>query len=145
VRRTAAFALVLALGCGGEEPAAPASSAPAAPAAAPSPAPAGKPIPAGNLRGDPAAGKVIYGQFCAVCHGAAGKGDGPTAATLFPKPADHTDPARMKELSDEQIYRTIDGGGAAVGKSPLMPPWGGALNPQDIKDVLAYVRSLSGT
>jgi cytochrome c oxidase cbb3-type subunit 3 len=135
--------LVLALGCGGEQTPAVPAAAPAAPA--PAPAPTGKPVPSGDLRGDATAGKVIYGQFCAVCHGAGGKGDGPTAATLFPKPADHTDPARMKTLSDEQIYRTIDGGGAAVGKSPLMPPWGGALNEQDLKDVLAYVRTLSGT
>jgi cytochrome c oxidase cbb3-type subunit 3 len=102
-------------------------------------------VPTGNLRGDPAAGKVIYGQFCAVCHGAGGKGDGPTAATLFPRPADHTDPAYMRTLGDEHLYRVIGGGGAAVGKSPLMPPWGGALNEQDLKDVLAHVRSLSGT
>ena len=90
-------------------------------------------------------GKREYDANCAVCHGAGGKGDGPTSATIFPKPADHTDPAYMKALTDEHLYRVIDGGGAAVGKSALMPPWGGALNEQDIQDVLAYVRTLSGT
>ena len=32
---------------------------------------------------------------------------------------------------------------AAVGKSPLMAPWGGVLNEQQVQDVVAYVRSLA--
>jgi mono/diheme cytochrome c family protein len=31
-----------------------------------------------------------------------------------------------------------------VGKSPLMAPWGAVLNDEQIRDVLAFVRSLSG-
>jgi mono/diheme cytochrome c family protein len=136
-RSAAALALATGLACGGsgESKPAPAPEARAQPS----------PVPAGSLRGDAAAGKILYGQVCAVCHGAGGKGDGPTAAALFPRPADHTDPAYMKTLADEHLYRVIHGGGAAIGRSPLMPPWGGALNEQDIKDVVAYVRSLSGT
>jgi mono/diheme cytochrome c family protein len=34
-------------------------------------------------------------------------------------------------------------GGAAVGKSPTMPPWGGALSDGDINNVVAFIRSLS--
>ncbi|MDO9523958.1 MAG: c-type cytochrome [Gemmobacter sp.] len=35
-------------------------------------------------------GKALYGDFCAACHGDSGKGDGPAAAGLSPKPADLT-------------------------------------------------------
>ena len=33
--------------------------------------------------------------------------------------------------------------GAAVQRSPLMPSWKGALTPQQIQDVIAYLRTLA--
>ena len=42
-------------------------------------------------QGDPVAGKATYEKTCAMCHGPTGKGDGPTAAVLNPKPRNHTD------------------------------------------------------
>ncbi|MBH0177281.1 MAG: c-type cytochrome [Nitrospira sp.] len=35
-------------------------------------------------------GNVIYKEYCSQCHGATGKGDGPAASGLEPKPAIHT-------------------------------------------------------
>ncbi len=35
-----------------------------------------------------ARGQEIYGQACAVCHGVQGRGDGPLARTMVPRPAD---------------------------------------------------------
>lgn len=87
-------------------------------------------------------GKKLYGQFCATCHGQSGKGDGPAAAALNPKPRDHTDKEYMSKLSDEELLKVIKEGGQAIGKSNLMPPWGAALKDDQIKDVIAYVRSL---
>lgn len=142
---TAALFAALLVACGGSEPAAPAAPAPSNPAPPATGGAQNRPVPTGNLRGDAANGKTIYGQFCSVCHGAAGKGDGPTAATMFPKPRDHTDHAYMSALSDEQLYRTIRDGGNGVGKSPLMPAWGSALNDADIRDVIAHLRVLSGS
>ena len=63
----------------------------------------------------------IYKSRCTLCHGAAGKGDGPAAAALNPKPRDLGDAAWQKSATDEHIEKIILGGGAAVGKSPLMP------------------------
>ncbi len=87
-------------------------------------------------------GKKLYGQFCASCHGQSGKGDGPAAAALNPKPRDHTDKEYMSKLSDEDMFKVIKNGGASVGKSPLMPPWGASLKDDQIKDVVAYIRTL---
>lgn len=58
---------------------------------------------------------------CVTCHGEAGKGDGPGSVALNPKPRNYTDKAWQKSITDEQIKKTIVYGGAAVGKSPLMP------------------------
>jgi cytochrome c oxidase cbb3-type subunit 3 len=87
-------------------------------------------------------GKKLYGQFCASCHGQSGKGDGPAAAALNPKPRDHTDKELMGKMSDDEMLKVIKNGGASVGKSPLMPPWGAALKDNQINDVIAYIRTL---
>jgi mono/diheme cytochrome c family protein len=65
------------------------------------------------------------------------------AGGLNPRPADHGDATYMQGLSDEQLFQVIQGGGPAVGKSPLMAPWGGVLTDDQIRDVIAYVRTLS--
>lgn len=62
-----------------------------------------------------------FEQRCATCHGNGGKGDGPGAANLTPKPRDYTDKTWQQSVTDDQIRKTILMGGAAVGKSPNMP------------------------
>jgi mono/diheme cytochrome c family protein len=88
-------------------------------------------------------GKKLYGQFCVTCHGESGKGDGAAAAALNPKPRDHTDKEYMSKMSDDDMLKVIKNGGASVGKSPLMPPWGASLKDDQIQDIIAYVRTLS--
>jgi mono/diheme cytochrome c family protein len=156
---------VLSAACGDSktEPASPApgasppSAAPAAPApsaepqntqpAVPAPAPAAPapaaPTPAAAGPGDAERGKALYTQYCASCHGATGNADGPLGQALNPRPAKHSDAAYMKSLSDEHLFTVIQKGGAAVGKSPLMAPWGGTLNEAQIRDVVAFVRTLA--
>ncbi len=73
---------------------------------------------------------------CAMCHGASGKGDGSTAATLNPKPRDLSSKEWQKSLSDAQIRAVILKGGPATGKSALMP-----ANP-DLEDKTAVVDEL---
>jgi mono/diheme cytochrome c family protein len=65
--------------------------------------------------------REMFNSRCATCHGAAGKGDGPGALTLTPKPRNYTDKAWQASVKDEDIKKTILYGGAAVGKSPMMP------------------------
>lgn len=94
-------------------------------------------------QGNPAKGKDLYVKYCAGCHGPAGKGDGPAAATLTPKPADFTNKAHMTGLKDQYLFDLIQKGGAALGKSPLIPPFGSTLKTSEIWDVIAYVKSLA--
>jgi mono/diheme cytochrome c family protein len=65
------------------------------------------------------------------------------AQALDPKPARHSDGGFMNGLSDEYLVRVIRDGGAAVGKSPLMAPWGGTLSEAQVRDVVAFVRTLA--
>lgn len=142
-----AIAALLLAACGGEDAAPPAPGPAPVPAPPPDvpPSPPGDVVPADLGGGDAARGAEVYGQLCWTCHGPEGRGDGPTAATLSPKPADHTDGAYMGSLSDEDLYLVIAKGGAAVGKSPLMTAWGGVLDDDAIRDLIAHIRRLSGT
>ena len=92
---------------------------------------------------DKAEGKKFYVTYCSGCHGETGKGDGPAAASLPVKPANHNDGAAMNQLPDKLLFEVISKGGEAVGKSPFMPGWGNQLREKQIRDVIAYVRSLA--
>lgn len=96
-----------------------------------------------QTKGDPKAGKAKYDQLCVTCHGATGKGDGPSGAGLNPKPQDHTNGKYMNTLTDKYLFDIIKAGGAGIKKSPLMPPWEGALKDEDISNLVAYIRSLA--
>jgi mono/diheme cytochrome c family protein len=96
-----------------------------------------------QTKGDANAGKAKYESLCAGCHGKTGKGDGPAAASLNPKPQDHTDGKTMNSLSDQYLSDIIKNGGAGMKKSPLMPAWGKTLKDQEVADVIVYIRSLA--
>ena len=70
---------------------------------------------------DLTAAQTLFNERCVVCHGAEGKGNGPAAGALNPKPRNYTDASWQGTVTDEQLRKTIRLGGAAVGKSPLMP------------------------
>jgi mono/diheme cytochrome c family protein len=96
-----------------------------------------------HAQGNAAKGKALFDQNCVTCHGPKGKGDGPAAAALKPKPQNLSDKATMGKLKNQDIAKVIKNGGAAAGKSPLMPPFGGSLKDSDIQDVVAYIRTLA--
>jgi mono/diheme cytochrome c family protein len=98
-----------------------------------------------NAAPDPEAGRRIYGTFCVTCHQPDGKGgalpgtDG-LAATLVA--ADFTRRGEGAPLSkpDADLLNIITHG--APGKP--MPPFGSVLKPDQIRDVLSYLRSAFG-
>jgi len=52
-------------------------------------------------------GAALYQQQCVSCHGVSGRGDGPLAATLVPKPIDFHDRARQQQRSLFSLFNTI--------------------------------------
>ena len=88
-------------------------------------------------------GQALYRQYCAVCHGDGGKGDGPSATGFATKPADLTDGRLLNPLPDEFLTSVIGNGGPAEGLSPGMPAFGKFLGQTQIRDVVAYLRSLA--
>jgi mono/diheme cytochrome c family protein len=79
-------------------------------------------------------GKATYLRLCPECHDEDGKA---LAQTLAPA-ADLTDPSRWKFGTDDaHLFRSIrDGAGAA------MPVFGNQLKPDDIWDVVNFIRSI---
>jgi len=96
-----------------------------------------------QAKGDPKAGKAKYDTLCIGCHGTGGKGDGPAAGGLNPKPQDHTNGKHMNTLTDQSLFDIIKNGGVGVKKSPLMPAWGNTLKDDDVWNLAAYIRSLA--
>lgn len=147
-----AFAGALAVGataCGqGQQNAAPPPPPPPLQAdkkPAPAPAPAAAPADTAAVAHtpDPANGKLLYAANCTSCHGEKGEGDGPAAAAMNPKPAKHSDAAYMGTRSDAELFKAVKEGGASVGKSPMMAPYGGSLSDAQIHDLVAFVRTLA--
>lgn len=114
------------------------SSAPVPAPTAPSPAPAPT-APSGDAVATEA--KQIFDMRCATCHGTSGKGDGAAAAALNPKPRDYSDAAWQKTVTDQQLADVIVKGGAAVGKSNMMPPNPDlGTKPEVVKAIVAMIR-----
>jgi len=87
-----------------------------------------------------AAGKTIYTENCASCHGDSGKGDGPAGEALDPKPADLTEVAANDP--DDRINWIIHEGGAPAGFSASMTAWKDVLSDDEIWQVITYMRTL---
>ncbi len=85
----------------------------------------------------------LFGSRCTPCHGPQGLGNGPAAATLNPHPRNFHDAAWQKAVTDDEIEKAIQYGGAAVSKSPNMPanPDLGS-KPEVIRALRAHIRSL---
>lgn len=86
-----------------------------------------------------AAGKATYDDKCAACHGPLGKGDGPAAAALNPKPANLADKAFMTGLPIDCHFYVVNEGVKNTG----MPPWK-SLGADVIWKVIIYERSFTG-
>lgn len=84
-----------------------------------------------------ARGSSLYNKYCASCHGAKARGNGPAGKALNPKPSD------LKQMSGNHP----DGDFAwkiANGRS-AMPAWKNILSRNQIWDLVNYIQSLSAT
>src|SRR5262249_21680066 len=91
-------------------------------------------------------GKAVFDARCVECHGDAGKGDGPAAAFLSPRPRDFTTgkyKIRSTESgsvpSDDDLIQSVRQGlyGTA------MPGWERILPDAEIRAVIGYIKTLS--
>ena len=85
-------------------------------------------------------GRHLFLHYCSTCHGDEGHGDGQNASNLTPPPLDLTASANARDAA--LIRKVIVEGSAAVGRSPLSPPWGRSLSRQEIDYLVAYCQSL---
>ncbi len=64
-------------------------------------------------------GARLFAQTCATCHGPTGKGDGPAAAALSPKPANFHDDAVMSGLTPFKAFNVIRFGVKGTSMAPF--------------------------
>ena len=86
-------------------------------------------------------GAALYKRHCVMCHGATGVGDGPAAKTLKGKLPSLADKTVMSKHTDAHIHETITAGKKTeIGN---MPALGKRLKPEEITDIINYVRTLT--
>lgn len=78
----------------------------------------------------PADGKMMYGSYCAPCHGIDGKGNGPAASALKAAPTDLTKMTQMNKgkFPDTHVVAVLRfGTDIPAHGSATMPVWGPIL------------------
>ncbi|HEX6850456.1 MAG TPA: cbb3-type cytochrome c oxidase subunit II [Candidatus Polarisedimenticolaceae bacterium] len=78
-----------------------------------------------------ARGAALFATYCAACHGAAGRGDGPLAPRLGVRPADL---ASLQDRTPAGLYRSI-----RFGRAPTPMPGHETLPERDLADLVAFV------
>ncbi len=86
-----------------------------------------------------AAGRGIYNQNCAACHGFEGRADVPQARLFYPKPAANFHLPRYKDFTDGHWFNKIARGLPGT----RMPRWDQTLTNEGIWYVVEYLKSLA--
>ncbi|HJQ20862.1 MAG TPA: cytochrome c/FTR1 family iron permease [Gemmatimonadaceae bacterium] len=94
-----------------------------------------------NRATDLAEGRRLFGQSCASCHGLAGRGDGPAAAGMNPKPPAIGDGAAMRDVSPATMYRIVSVG---IAGTP-MTSFAASMTPEQRWNIVSYLMSLRTT
>lgn len=82
-------------------------------------------------------GAALYQQYCQVCHGPEGHGDGPLAPTLTPRPLDLT--VHVPFHAQGTLFRFIRDGVQGT----AMSPWRGTLSNEQIWHLINYLETLA--
>jgi len=88
-------------------------------------------LPAAARPDDKAA--ATYKQKCVACHGVDGKGETPTGKALKVRSFASPESAKM---SDDELAAIITNG------KEKMPKYGASLKPDEVKALVAYIRTL---
>ncbi|MGI9100973.1 MAG: c-type cytochrome [Terriglobales bacterium] len=95
------------------------------------------PIPSGSQQAT-SRGAMVFANYCAVCHGAAGAGNGPVTQRGVPPPPPLTAP-HAAQMKDGQLFHVLTYG------QNNMPSYASQLSRLDRWNVIAYVRDLQAT
>lgn len=90
-----------------------------------------------------AQGKRIFYQQCVWCHADATPAGPSNRSNLTPIPPLLNDGAVLNAENDENMRNIVTLGGAAMGKSPMMPPYGRMLSVEEIRSVIAFTRAIA--
>src|SRR5262249_37885238 len=82
-----------------------------------------------------AVGRRIYVERCAPCHGDEGRGDGPAAAALEPRPRNLHEPALWDGRSTDRLRDVVQHGKPGT----MMQPFQGVLSDGEIDAVIEYL------
>ncbi len=80
-------------------------------------------------------GKTLYITNCAPCHGERGKGDGPAAGALNPKPANHSSLGVQTQTDGAIFWKMSEGRGA-------MAAYKNNMTEQQRWSLVCYIRTL---
>jgi mono/diheme cytochrome c family protein len=80
-------------------------------------------------------GRILYETHCAICHGLAGKGDGAGAKVIRQSMRDFSNPVAF-------LVEIIKKGSSQFGRSNAMPSWGMKLSDEEVRAVVAHIRTL---
>jgi mono/diheme cytochrome c family protein len=83
------------------------------------------------------AGRGIFQQNCAICHGVNGQGNGPVSTTMMKKPANFHRPFYQAYSNSMWYWRIAEGV-----PGTRMPRWNKALSDEDMLYLVAYLKSL---
>jgi mono/diheme cytochrome c family protein len=99
--------------------------------------------PGANARSGQPLGQRVYAQRCAVCHGPDGRGNGPAAPSLIPRPRDFTlslfkykSTVRNEPPTDDDLLRVVKTGLTAS----AMPAFGDLLTDEEVRAVVAEIK-----
>jgi cytochrome c oxidase cbb3-type subunit 3 len=96
-------------------------------------------IASANMNPSMKIGRATFLGRCSLCHGKYGLGDGKMSRIIKnPPPFNLT----LSRSPDNYLSEIIHKGGAAMGRSPRMPPFGGDLSDTEIKSIILYIKTL---
>ena len=93
------------------------------------------PVSAKKINSSAKKGAKSFKQYCVVCHGESGVGDGPGSKALDPKPANLSSELIQKQVDGEIFWKISNGRNAMIKWGPIIPE-------EDRWNLVNYIRTL---